>query len=494
MPRAPANHVIIIGSGIGGLSSAIILAKLGYQVTVLERNQTAGGMINSYRRQGVDCAVGVHYLGSLAPGQILHTFFDYLGLLTDIPVRPMGEAGVIDRYLFQDQGQSRTFDLPPGIDCYLANLSRAFPQDGAVIAWLAQALEVAASQLHGLDLLRHEQNILNFLDQAEPIGDKLAELGCSPGLRTVLGVPSSWVGVPLHDCPIYYHTMALVSYLSSSWRLACSGQDMVQTLIRRLEEAGGQVCTKSEVARLLVTNRQVEGVELATGEALAAETVIAAIHPKVVLDMLPAKAVKPAYSQRIRGLEDTHSIFASHFLLSAAQHPALDHNLFELESDEAGNIVDLRYYQLHKTRRADHNLLSILTSGHDHRWQGWQQTSSGKRGAAYKAEKESLAMELLDQATAHFGNLDDASHLDSFSPLSVRDWVSSPGGSAYGVLRSSSQQLATAMLSRTAVQGLHLAGQSVLAPGVIGTIMGSFATVKQLIGGERFAQEVKLFQ
>lgn len=71
----------------------------------------------------------------------------------------------------------------------------------------------------------------------------------------------------------------------------------------------------------------------------------------------------------------------------------------------------------------------------------------------------------------------------------MRDWVNAPGGSAYGIQRSSSQMLSAALLNRTAVKGLYLAGQNVLAPGIIGAIMGSFSTVKLIVGAEVFQED-----
>ncbi len=75
-----ATDVIVIGSGIGGLTAAIILLKLGYQVTVIEKNLLPGGLMRSYLREGITCPVGVHYVGSLDGGQPLRRMFDYLGV------------------------------------------------------------------------------------------------------------------------------------------------------------------------------------------------------------------------------------------------------------------------------------------------------------------------------------------------------------------------------------------------------------------------------
>ena len=60
------KNIIIIGSGIGGLSAGILLSLLNFRVTVVEKNPTPGGLMRSYRRGGFDCPVGVHYVGAWA--------------------------------------------------------------------------------------------------------------------------------------------------------------------------------------------------------------------------------------------------------------------------------------------------------------------------------------------------------------------------------------------------------------------------------------------
>ena len=88
-----SEKVLIIGSGMGGLSTAIILTKLGYDVTVVEKNRQPGGMLRSFVRQGVHCNVGVHYMGALAEGQVLRRCFDYLGHHRAIAVGSHGCGG-----------------------------------------------------------------------------------------------------------------------------------------------------------------------------------------------------------------------------------------------------------------------------------------------------------------------------------------------------------------------------------------------------------------
>ena len=56
---------LVIGSGIGGLTTAALLSELGWSVAVLEQHYTAGGATHSYERNGYEWDVGVHYIGDM---------------------------------------------------------------------------------------------------------------------------------------------------------------------------------------------------------------------------------------------------------------------------------------------------------------------------------------------------------------------------------------------------------------------------------------------
>ncbi|MCP4688499.1 MAG: NAD(P)/FAD-dependent oxidoreductase [Desulfobacterales bacterium] len=483
-PRAPrpAPRALIIGSGVGGLSTAIFLARLGFRPTVIEKNPTPGGLMRGYTRDGIECSVGVHYLGSLGKGQVLRRLFDFMGLTERIPVERMGADGVIDRYLFEDF----SFDMPEGLDAYEENLNHTFPDERRQITAFMKILRENSKKMHALDFLFSAPDDFALLDGAGPLGPFLDELNCSPGLKAVLGVPCCWMGVFLESCPVYYHNMVLASYLFSSWRPRRGGVRMANAFVDRLRSLGGEVLPGDGVEKVLVNSRVVQGVQLKSGAVLKSPLVVGAVHPKVVLGMLPDGAVKPSYRKRISRLVDTDGMFSAHFSVDASSHEAAPYNIFKIRARENGDIDDLKYYQLRESERADKKLLTILTSGEPGRWEKWRRTVTGRRGAAYLAEKKRKARQLIRECEEVFGPLRGAKLLDAYTPLTIRDYVNSPGGSAYGVLRSSRHLLDASLLNRTSVKGLYLSGQSVMAPGVIGAILGSLGTVKLIVGPERF--------
>lgn len=484
---------IIIGSGIGGLSMAIILAKLGFDVTVVEKNKQPGGMLKSYIRKGVQCNVGLHYLGALDQGQILRRCFDYLGITERLPLQRMGGSEPVDRYYFSGRSQGPAqFDMPSGIDAYEEKLKQTFADEHPQIEAFMQLVRRGADQLDRLGFLYEGQSGLNLIDQTEPLGAVFKRLGCSPGLKSVLSIPSGWIGVPPEKCPQFYHTMTLASYLLSAWRLETNGAHMVDVLVQRLVELGGKLVFGKAAASIDVQQGSVQGVTLVDGQSLFAPQIVAAVHPAVAMGLLDADQVKRSYRRRIKNLKNTLGMMSVNALVPGDRHQPLPYNVFVVQTGDEGSIDDVIYLQLRPCERPNRLLLSMLTAGHDACWKPWEATQTRHRGSDYIEAKMKMANQLIRRVEPITGRFRRIDVIDVFTPLSIRDWVNSPGGSAYGVMRCEEQLLSAALLNRTAVKGLYLAGQSVMAPGVLGTILGSMITAKFMVGPQRFNREVRI--
>ncbi|MBM4312476.1 MAG: NAD(P)/FAD-dependent oxidoreductase [Deltaproteobacteria bacterium] len=475
---------LVIGSGIGGLSIGILLSLLRLRVAVIEKNTLPGGLMRSYRRGGLDCPVGIHYFGSFGEGESLRRMCDYLGITERMAVERMGQDGPIDRYLFDDF----SFDLPAGLDAFAESLEEAFPGERQPIAAILKNLRTLADLQNSFAFLSASPAILDF-DLLVPLGQYLAKMNCSARFRSVLGVASRWLGMSDADCPVLYHHLALVSYLMSSWRLRGSGSALAEAFVSRFEDLGGTLLCGDPVLSILGSADGVAGVKLASGRALDATRVVAAIHPKALLPMLPEGAVTPRYVRRIKGLDDTEGMFVANVAVDAKAHPTLPYNIYRLHADPDGALRDGVFYQL-LSGRGDKNLLMVITKSLFSEWQTWESSTTGSRGAAYEDEKVRRAGRLVGEAGEIFGPLTGAEVLDAYTPLTIRDWVNSPQGSPYGIMRSSKQLHATTFLHHVNLKGLFFAGQNALSPGALGTLLGSFQTVRQMIGHERFSREV----
>ena len=131
--------VIVIGSGIGGLTTAGLLARAaGKRVLVLERHTEPGGLTHTFRRDGASWDVGVHYIGQLGPGSQGRAYFDYLSG-GELEWNRMPDS--YDRFVY------------PGVDLrvssdplqYERDLVAAFPQEARAIHRYFKAVRRTAS-------------------------------------------------------------------------------------------------------------------------------------------------------------------------------------------------------------------------------------------------------------------------------------------------------------------------------------------------------------
>ncbi len=479
--RPQGKNIVIIGSGIGGLSAGILLSSLSYQVTIVEKNALPGGLMRSYRRDGLDCPVGVHYVGALGENEPMGKLFAALGIETNEIFSRMGNEGVIDRYLFDDF----VFDLPADIDSYENNLVRVFGAESEKINSFMKGLREIHRRMLNPAFLINQGDPFQNIDYLQPLGEFLDGLAVSPRLRAVISVPCELFGVPAAECPVLLHHMVLAGYLFSAWRLQENGAKMTDALIRRFTQAGGNIIIRDGAKKILISEGMVKSARLVSGREIPADYVIADIHPKILLQLLEEQALRPAMRQRIMDLRETNGVISAQISVDAAAHPELTYNTYRLHADEKGEIKEGVFYQIRKGNSRV-NLLSIITRSLYEEWSTWENTVSGRRPKDYTDKKSAIAQELLHKAQNVFGPLKNARVIDVFTPLTIRDYINCPRGSCYGVMRSAQQLLKIASINNLPIVGLHLTGQNALAPGVLGSILGSYEVTRKIIGTEEF--------
>ena len=118
------KKVVIIGSGLGGLSCGVVLAKNGYDITVLEQGDQIGGCLQCFTRRGAKFETGMHFIGSAAKGQILEMILEYLEVKKDITLSPLNPDG----YDVVSIGGEK-FEFPNGSEQFIEKFSTYFPRE-----------------------------------------------------------------------------------------------------------------------------------------------------------------------------------------------------------------------------------------------------------------------------------------------------------------------------------------------------------------------------
>ena len=118
------KSAVIIGGGLGGLFAGAILAKEGVKVTVIEKNPTVGGGLQSFTRFGQVFDTGMHVIGGMRPGNNIYRICDYLGITDKIHIKDVDDD-TTDALYFAEDG--KWYNIAQGKEAYIARLAESFP-------------------------------------------------------------------------------------------------------------------------------------------------------------------------------------------------------------------------------------------------------------------------------------------------------------------------------------------------------------------------------
>ena len=489
------HDVIIIGSGLGGLLCAGILARAGLDVLVLEQGAQPGGCMQTYRRQGLDFDTGFHYVGGLDEGTPMHAVFRHLGLMR-LPWQRMDR--LFDRVTIGGQ----TFAFAQGYDDFVQTLAADFPHERAALQQYARLLKQASA---------HEADLLDPTGAADPsFTERLMETNArqylqslfrDPLLIDVLSGTALKMELRRESLPLFTFVHGHSSYLESSWRLKGGASQLAGTLVRGIRAQGGEVLCKAQVAGLSGHDGKVSLARCADGTCHEAEFFISSLHPAATCALAgQSQPMRPAYRRRMAALENTCGMFTASLVLKPQTVEYFNHNHYvyarpdvwalpQKDGHVGGVLASCRVPEDGSPHVRQIDLLTPMT------WEQclpWQDTRAGHRGDSYLALKARLADEciaLAEQAVP--GLRDSVEHLYTSTPLTYRDYTGTPQGSAYGTRKDCGNPLGTLLPVRTPIPNLLLTGQSLMLHGVHGVTMTALSTCAELIGKERIWNIIK---
>ena len=278
-PAEGSFDAIVVGSGIGGLAAAAVLARRRrMRVLVLERHYTAGGFTQTFERKGYEWDVGVHYIGQLHPSSATRRVFDYV---TGGRLEWARMPDVYNRIVVGE----RTFDLVAGEDRFVETLAASFPgEERALRRYLsavkrctratrpyftAKVLPPGIGRLFG-GLLR--SGLLRWARRTTR--EVLEETIRDPLLRAVLAGQYGDYGLPPSLSSFAIHAMVAAHYLEGAFYPVGGASRFAATMVPVIEEAGGKVMVLAEVDRVLVEGGRAAGVRLADGSEVRAAAVV----------------------------------------------------------------------------------------------------------------------------------------------------------------------------------------------------------------------------
>jgi all-trans-retinol 13,14-reductase len=478
--------IVIIGSGLGGLVCGKVLSQLGQHVLVLERGSHVGGCLQNFSRDGLLRDTGFHYVGGLDEGGGLWRLFKPLGLM-DLPWRRLDVDG-FDKVTIG----GRTFAFRQGFNEFAEALSQDFPQEReAIFKFTRELRNIEESQCDMLDPTK-QLDVYATNVFGTSAYQHLTETFTDPLLVNVLSGPSMKLELCRDTLPWFTFAHVMSSFVRSSWRLAGGGEQVANKLVADIRSNGGEVLTHCEVVRLMGEGRQITAAECKNGMHFEGRTFISDLHPSVTCQLLDNNMLHGMYRQRMTRLPNTRGMFTLSLTLEphALDYCNYNHYVYSTSDlwapqSQDNSVKGIMISMPAPTEESDARQLDILTPMSWEECKAWENTTVGHRGKAYTYMKLRKALQCAELAETVMPGLNKkVEHFSSSTPLTWRDFVNTPQGSAYGVRKNCQQPLLTVLSSRTPLPNLFLTGQSLVLHGLQGVTMTALTTCNYILGKE----------
>ena len=483
------KKVIIIGSGLGGLSCGVILARHGYQVTVLEQGAQVGGCLQCFSRRGGKFETGMHFIGSASEGQTLDRLLNFLEVKPDITLSQLDPTGYDVVSLC---GQH--FRFANGREAFIEQMGSYFPsQRDALVRYFDLVDKVAsASSLHSLKHVETDAAV-NMEYQMRTINEVIDEVITDPLLAKVLVGNLPLYAAEKDKTPFSTHAFIMDFYNQSAYRIVGGSDQMAASLVKTIGRYGGQVLTRSKATKIVCDDTHATHVEVNGEKLLEADIVISDTHPMRTLELLDTNLIRPAFRKRINAIPQTVGGFSVYLRFKDGEVPYMNSNFYGYIQDSPWGCEQYDeaswpkgYLYMHLCHEPQPKfaktgvILSYMQMADVERWKG---TRVGHRGDDYEAFKREKAERLITAVEQEFPGLRDK--LEDYytsTPLTYQDYTGTEGGSMYGIAKDVSLGAACRVPHRTKVPNLLQTGQNINSHGILGVIVGTIVTCTEILG------------
>ena len=505
--------VIVIGSGIGGLTTAGLLARAaGKRVLVLERHTEPGGLTHTFRRDGASWDVGVHYIGHLSPGSQGRAYFDYLSG-GELEWNRMPNA--YDRFVYP--GVDLCVSSDP--DRYERDLIAAFPTEArAIRRYFKDVRRTISWVTMGFAQGMVPRPIAPLLRAAQRLGGRTATSTTkeyldahfrSPELKAVLASQWGDYGLPPSRSAFAVHATIVSHYLEGGWFPKGGSARIARTFEKGIEQAGGAIRVAQEAVEILTENGAAVGVRVldhrgaqVRERVYRAPVIVSAVGASNTFNRLLPTSGKigrlTGPARRTLGHLGTGTSAVTVFLRLRDDPRSID--------IDGGNIWVNR--DLDHERSQEHNASLLEGRPHDvfvsfpslksgepphtaelisfcdaKAFRQWAQQPKGRRDPEYSALKERIARGLLELADSAAPGLSDlVDYMEVSTPLTYEHYTAHPAGAFYGPPATPLRYRSAPLGPRTAIPGLLLSGQDAGSTGIMGAMMGGVAAACQVLG------------
>lgn len=499
---APDRHwdYIVIGSGMGGMTTAATLAKLGKRVLVLEQHYVPGGFTHVFKRKAWEWDVGVHAIGEVTE----HTMTGrLLALLTDHRLKWASLGEVYEQFYWPDGFR---IDFPDTPQKFRQNLVEAFPgHEQEIDAYFARVREVAAG-MRGyyfartlpkrlappVDWLLARKAQQQFLRTTNEVLDEITD---DERLKMVLVSQWGYHGLPPGKSSFAVQALVTKHFLWGAFYPVGGASEIARCLLRPVAEAGGWTQINADVEAILVEDDRAVGVRLADGTEYRSDRVVSAAGIlSTVNTLLPERYRSEEWTQRVSREKPgpAHVCLYVGFEGDIREDGASGANKWFLNTldleqeywdvDENGPVGEppLLYCSFPSLKNPAHDpgprqlhTGEVVTFVPWKAFERWRDQPWRNRDEDYQRLKQKIHDQMLEAYLEHMPGLrDKVAFTELSTPVSTEHFARPTAGSIYGLQPSPERFSDPWLRPRTPIKDLFFSASDVVMGGVVGAMMG----------------------
>lgn len=502
---------IIIGSGMGSLTTAAILSKEGQKVLVLEKHYTAGGFTHVFKRKGFEWDVGIHYIGEVQrPNSVVKKLFDYI-TEGELKWADMGE--VYDKMVIGNN----EYDFVKGVTNFKLKMTSYFPDEKEAIDQYVdlvfKAIKTSRSFYASKSLPKWMLRFVGgkmrkpfFKFSDKTTYEVLSSITQNEQLIKVLCGQYGDYGLPPKQSSFVMHASVARHYFSGGSFPIGGSSEIATTTDRVIEKAGGTILINAEVEEIIIENNTAKGVQLKGGRFIAANNIVSGAgimntYDKLIPDSLPLKV---QLQQQLKQVNRSVAHACLYIGLDGSPDelklPKTNYWIYPDDLDHDACVV--RYLQDINSefpvvyisfpsakdpdwsnRYPGKSTIDIITLVPYEIFENWEGTRWMKRGENYDDLKENIAQRLLEVLYKYIpqakGKIE---HYELSSPLTTQHFVNYDKGEIYGLDHTPERFRKDFLQPKTPIKNLYLTGQDVVSAGVAAALFSGVITTSAMLG------------
>ena len=503
--------VIVIGSGMGGLTTAAALSRRGYKCLVIEQHYVPGGFTHTFTRKGFEWDVGVHAVGDADPRSQVGGMFDYI---SEGRLKWEYFGDVYETFRFPDD---KKYVFPSKKGAFRKAIENYFPEEKTAIQKYFKLVDSVMKQMPLYYAMKTMPAPIMRMGNALGLGARkwrkittqevMDNLGMSEACRALLLAQWGYYGEIPRDSSFAIQALIVKHFERGAYFPIGGAAAIAREVIETIRKAGGDVVVRSPVEELVFEGKRVVGVRAshaadrsARYEFRAKYIFSATSALTLVNKLLPPELQKSEWAKEISSFHQSppHVCLYLGFQGDVEKAGAtkssqwvfktLDMNKKYWDFKNPQEPVHVMFCSFPSTKDPKHvagpemrHTGEVVTFVDYAEFSKWQDSRRGFRPEDYQKIKADIEARLLAEFKLAFPELGKLIvHHELSTPLSTEFFDRSPQGAIYGLEHTPKRFLSNALRTRTPIPGLYLSASDVSTGGVAGGLSGGFLAAATL--------------